>query len=1565
MSKNIYTGIPPEKKVVTDAQLISSTYLITINSNYLLAACLKDSFLGKIRLSDGAFIPLLDYTDTRISTTLEIPDTKCSLSNIDDSIFIGYSKIEYFPLTDETNKTNYVFKFDITNKEDELNGPLFESSEEIISFKFHNSTIITPSTRQISCEPIRIKNGENNEYRLVCMHEGMFQKKKTQWVYAVYAATINSDFNDFEYRWMDTQIEAETSYSSFRIFRENDTYIRCMTSKLLIEIYLEKNTITGVTNIKTTSIPIILKNFNALMDLFSYNNKFRFSIDLEKKSFMGISNIYSFQINNNYCSNFFKLYNYQETNIKNILGYYNQNINKIIVLFQTDSNIKYFIMDYMKDIFEFEAFEKIYLLGSYEEITCDLNELISSSNLSALGYLNVATYKLEITGEKKQFYGINFFDYWISDNILKPDPSLNTKETYTFSFIDNVENEYTRVYNLSSVVIKIKTCETGCNSCWYGYYNCTDCSDPSYALLEDRPGECFPSTYIVDNYIYDNETNKFLKCYKSCEFCSVSHGTINSQKCISCFPDYIYSYEYLGNCYEYPNLEITEDKVVSSNNFIFSTCSNYKIAATGECVDECPLTSPYYTYVYNNVTQYYEKVPNKPPKYIYKGACHEECPNNYGVDNDNKCVCINAFYKASGDEDITCLPDDNCSNEYPYKNIDTKECYDSLDKCTHFFRDDCYDSCPEGKVELSSQSSDIQNYIKEKLSLDNSLVDKICVCDTTNGVWSNIGEEKIYFQKCLSSCPYGYDPESISKQCIRNNLPTTILQTTIPAVITTTILDIKETTVNIIEPTTINIGPQTSIPTAPSSTMINIDTTAIQTNIISSMKVTEKITTPPIPPPHIPINDKPNCPTIFENRCYPECPPGTCLTQADPKLKTCVRISPNTQIFNGICFEHFESLTKNIKEMSENNGVIETDSGIIIRGYSINSKDPVDKEAKYSIVNLGDCEYKLRSYYNLTNDTELFILGVDSPNKDSSAITNTYNYGVYLADGTLLDHNEVCKESKISVSSPITNPELIKLSEASYFAEMGYDIFDKNSNFYSDVCTPVSIDGNDIVLSDRQEDFYPSGISLCNESCTYSQVDFESNRFTCECDLVYNFSQKETVEEETEEEEDVSYIEYFLSLINYKIIKCYKLFLDYKRYYYNAGFYIAVGNFLFCILQMIIFIKWGLKRLNINILEKVPNKMKLQKLLKEQAKKNNEIEINSKSKNSEFKSNPPRKHIIDEVDLSDDNQKLKKKEDDKKNKKNGKSIHVKFDNEAIYKNKSKKSSRNHKSKKDKDSRLIIEANHSRNNNINANYKKNENLTVIESYTSDKLKKFNIGQAKHSEDNQSELIDPKEINIIPYFEAIRFDDRNYAQMFLSVIFSEIKIIRIFYYKNTFEHLSIILSEYTFELCLDLTLNCLLYTEDVISEKYNNNGSIKFFTTLSLSFMSNIISSIISFFICKLSDYVEFFELIIHDVTDKSKYLLNMLKFKKYLCIKLSAFFIIQTIFNLMMCYYLMIFCTVYHKTQGSIMINYLTGIAESMAISFGLALITSLMRYLSLRCRWKSIYYTSKYFFEKF
>ena len=715
--------------------------------------------------------------------------------------------------------------------------------------------------------------------------------------------------------------------------------------------------------------------------------------------------------------------------------------------------------------------------------------------------------------------------------------------------------------------------------------------------------------------------------------------------------------------------------------------------------------------------------------------------------------------------------------------------------------------------------------------MNDSFADKICICEVSNGVWSNNNVEKNYYQECLSSCPEGYIPESITKHCVLDSVS-----------LTTDIISTTE-----VIKTTLSIEKDMDISSY-------ISTQNSNNIIITSTDNINNVNPDPIPqPPLSPIEENQNCPTIYENRCYPECPQGTCLTQEDPNLKTCIGIKPGTQVFNKICFENFESLTKNIKTMSENNEVIEAGSGIIIRGYSTSdAEESIDEDAKYSLVNLGDCEYKLKSYYNLSNETELFILGIDSPNKDKSASTNIYNYGVYLEDGTLLDHIHVCKESKISLSSPIINPELIKLNEASYFSENGYDIFDENSIFYSDICAPASIDGNDIILSDRRKDFYPSNISLCNDSCYYSQVDFNTKRFTCECDLVYNFSDKNIKTEEKVEEEDVGYIEYFLSLINYKIITCYELFYDYKSYYYNAGFYIAVGTLFFCSLQIIIFLKCGLKTMNINIFKNIPNNMKLKEIIKEQKQKRNEIKINQENNANEFKENPPKIHSNEEYNLSDDSQELKKIENDKlgKNRKIlRKTMKVRGNDEINSNRKPKfKTLISQKSPSIKELNKVTTFHNNINNKLS--HKKSD-LALIQDFNSKENDNCN---------KSDESVETKEFNIIPYTQALRIDNRNYGQIFLSVVFSEIKLISIFYYKSPYEHLSILFSKYIFELCLDLTLNCILYTEDVISEKYNNNGSIKFFTTLSLSFMSNIISSIIAFFISNLANYIEFSNLL---------------------------------------------------------------------------------------------------------
>ena len=1527
-SKNIYTGFPPVKKIETNANLINVTSLITINENFLLAACLQDSFLAKINLSTGNFVSLIDYTNSKISEEVEgIPSHICSLSNIDNLIFIGYTKID--ESINPKTKTTILYKINISNKESTSDGPIIDGS--IISLLFGESELETSSARQISCEPLKIQDYPS-EYRLVCLHEDISTFTYYNYDgsitsssdYYIYIAVINSLFNSFDVNIRGNSIESKLGRElGFRMYRINDTFARCMTGISLVELSLYKEVdIDGESIIKyeKTSLPSIFESFNADVDLTSYNNKFIFTAG--KTSFMKNDNTYFFQINQNDYSNYFKLYNYKDDNVFRILGYYNEAVDKIIFLYQTDNSIKYFIIDNIIDIYTFGSYTNTFKLKSYGEMEYDLNELITNPVLNNLGNLNILSIKYKITNYKSEtdYFGTNFTETPLLNNIFIPEPSLNDWKTYNLSFIDNVENEYTRIYYLKSLTIVIQTCKSGCYACWDSFDECTNCDNSDYAVLIDRDFECFPKDFLVEGHIYDEESNKFLLCYESCEFCSINNDSSSStsHNCISCYPEYLYSYSAPGNCYLFNNLEKTEPKENNGVEFISATCTDYQIAQTGECIQECPTTSPYFSYEYNEDSKLYEKVNYTPPQNKFYNKCYEECPENSSPNENKECSCNNFYYKDNSGN-YNCLPDNNCPIEFPYLNTDSKECFDTLEKCPYFFNDICYNNCPNDKLTLESQIQNIKDYYKSKLSLNNDLVDKICICDTSNEVWINNNENKPYYQECLSSCPTGYSPEEITNHCIKiNETPTEKID----------LSTIKNQEENPVQFSSIQVTNEDGI-------IINEPTSDNEND-----------------------NDNNLCPVKYENRCYSDCPSGTCLTQDDPNLRTCKRIETesNIKVFNGICFEDFNDLTKNIKSIAENHDTITKESGIIIHAYSTFSDNKDNADEDYSYVDLGDCEYKLKIYYNLSNNTELFILGIDSPNKDLSSPVNVYNYGVYLEDGTLLDNNKACKESKILLSSPITNEELVKLDDAIYFSDLGYDIYDENSDFYNDNCASASINGNDIILSDRKKDFYPSSVSLCNDSCYYNQVDLSSKRFTCECDLNYNYSQKETDEEEVETEEEVSYLEYFLSLINYKIFKCYKLFLEYKSYYYNAGFYIAVGNLIICFILMIVFINCGIKQMNIAILNNVPNEAKLKGMIIEQIKKRKE-ELKIMKGN-----NPPKKQKLSKYKSLQTDNHLNINKGEKKGRK---TLQVKFQVNLInrkskkYKEKTMNTINDNNMKK-----LKLHSHHDSDDKLKfAKFNKNN---IYESSINNQLNNTDGSNDYMKNDNSAEEnIDNKEINSIPYTKAIRQDKRNYGKIFLSVIAHEIQLIRIFYYRHPFDHLSIILSQYIFELCLDLTLNCILYTEDVISEKYHNNGSIRFFTTLSLSFISNIISSIIAFIISKLTEYVEVFEIILNEEADKSNYYLSLIKFKKVLCVKLSAFYFIQAIINLGMCYYLMIFCTVYHNTQGSIMINYITGIAESMAISFGLSLITSIMRYAAIKCRFKKLYNTSKYFFENF
>ena len=236
---------------------------------------------------------------------------------------------------------------------------------------------------------------------------------------------------------------------------------------------------------------------------------------------------------------------------------------------------------------------------------------------------------------------------------------------------------------------------------------------------------------------------------------------------------------------------------------------------------------------------------------------------------------------------------------------------------------------------------------------------------------------------------------------------------------------------------------------------------------------------------------------------------------------------------------------------------------------------------------------------------------------------------------------------------------------------------------------------------------------------------------------------------------------------------------------------------------------------------------------------------------------------------------------------------------------------------------------------------------------------------HLIDRTDDNVEKRELNNIPYRQALRIDKRSFFQILLSVLSNQIEFLSLFLYRHPYSHFTLTISIYLFELLLDLTMNCFLYTDDIVSEKYHNDGNLSMFTTLSLSFISNIISSIVVFIIAKLTNYPEIIESIIFNVKNKRKYIENIARLFKYIKLRLGLFYFLQITFIVIMTYYLFIFCTVYHKSQSSIMVNYIVGACISLSISVGLTLIISILRAISIKYHYYQLFNISKYLYEHF
>ena len=138
-----------------------------------------------------------------------------------------------------------------------------------------------------------------------------------------------------------------------------------------------------------------------------------------------------------------------------------------------------------------------------------------------------------------------------------------------------------------------------------------------------------------------------------------------------------------------------------------------------------------------------------------------------------------------------------------------------------------------------------------------------------------------------------------------------------------------------------------------------------------------------------------------------------------------------------------------------------------------------------SIINLGECEYKLKEKYNISEDNDLYIFKLDFFINSIRKVEYEIYYPFNNSNFTLLDLS-ICKNLKIGISIPADIP----INEI--------DKHNKSSPLYNDICSQsTSKNGTDMILKDRQNLFVNDNLSVCEEDCDFNKYEKNIKRAFC------------------------------------------------------------------------------------------------------------------------------------------------------------------------------------------------------------------------------------------------------------------------------------------------------------------------------------------------------------------------------------------------------------------------------------------------------------------------------------
>ena len=369
----------------------------------------------------------------------------------------------------------------------------------------------------------------------------------------------------------------------------------------------------------------------------------------------------------------------------------------------------------------------------------------------------------------------------------------------------------------------------------------------------------------------------------------------------------------------------------------------------------------------------------------------------------------------------------------------------------------------------------------------------------------------------------------------------------------------------------------------------------------------------------------------FKNICYPECPKGSISSEKNPTYcesicteknpfkilsnQECVSYCPIKDIIQNLCIlsVYFPNDNKKEKEIKLMNIMLKNvEAGLKSYDYNTsnleNGEEDIisiermtitltttknqknNKNNNVTIIDLRNCENKLREVYKIPDNEILYIKKIDLIQEGMRIPKIEYDIYYKLNKTNLVKLNlSKCGNNQISLAIPIEITESL-------------DKINSTSDYFTDICyTAKSDSGTDILLNDRKKEFVEKK-TVCQDDCNFLNYKDDIHIVNCSCNAKNASSMVEDMNinktklygnfEETKNNIDAS---------NLGITSC-NVFSNKENIESNTGFYLLL---IIITIFIIIFIIFCIK--GYNLLERQIDEIIYKKFKKENKNKINNI----------------------------------------------------------------------------------------------------------------------------------------------------------------------------------------------------------------------------------------------------------------------------------------------------------------------------------------------------------------------